>query len=75
GLEYAEWERHIGQLSALMEEFVRENAESALLLHLAAERLRESRRGPRLGIRARDAPMNGRGWDPASREGSIRART
>gem|GEM_PF-144918 len=47
GLEYAEWERHIGQLSALMEEFVRENAESALLLHLAAERLRGPRRGPR----------------------------
>jgi len=40
GIEYAEWEYHIKYLNAYLEEFVRENAESALLLHLAADRLR-----------------------------------
>ena len=42
GLEYSEWERRMGRLEEYLGKFAEENAESTLLLHLAAERLRGS---------------------------------
>jgi DEAD/DEAH box helicase domain-containing protein len=40
GREYSDWEYYLRYLEGYLEEFVKENAESALLLHLVAERLR-----------------------------------
>ncbi|MGC8556000.1 MAG: helicase-related protein, partial [Conexivisphaera sp.] len=40
GRDYSDWDYYLRYLQGYLEEFVRENAEAVLLLHLASERLR-----------------------------------